>query len=456
MLFGGGSKKNKPKILWENPAPNSNFGAQTIACDFSKVDFEKTEIILKFKRKTTDTKTIDIRLNEGLNEVCVGSSSYFFWRKYTLSKTGLVVDTGGYTSTYPEIKADNSCAIPVELKISGGGLNSLKSLLLRAFSHFLPALKPIRKEVPNMLFGGNKSGGKSSYPGYELKTGVLCSLPQVNQSNTARRSLAIPAGCIPICIKCSGTWNCYSGKGETSNLGISISDNNGKSFLNVNKNSGPQWMNISNGFYLYPLGAYDNDVEAAATINRIDVNTWGNGGMYDATTGKLEITAWLEKTGAGAGGVKPIVPKQYKRLYLYKDGDQCTDVTGGWAFTKPSGAAANYESSLNKDGCMYCSGQNSNTAVFKTLNAINMNEYDRLMVEFYFDGSYDNGNARLYGDINGTTLWDFNLSTSCKNKISFAGSGDLSGGIVSLKIGTSSYNSPRVYIKRVWLETVGE
>ena len=305
-----------------------------------------------------------------------------------------------------------------------------------------------------MLFGGSKHGGGSSYPGYELKTGVLCSLPQANQSNMARRSLTIPAGCIPICIKCSGTWNCYSGKGETSSLGISISDNNGKSLLNVNKNSGPQWMNISNGFYLYPLGAYDNDVEAASTINRIDINTWGNGGMYDATTGKIEVTAWLEKTSGG--GAKPIKPKEYKRLYLYKDGDQCSDVTGGWVFAKPSGAAANYESSLNKDGCMYCSGQNSSTAVFKTVNAINMNEYDRLMVEFYFDGSYDNGNARLYGDINGTTLWDFNLSTSCKNKISYAGSGELSGGVVNLKIGTSAYNSPKVYIKRVWLETVGE
>lgn len=108
------------KTLWKNPNPNSNFGAQTIAFDFSRVDFEKSEVILKFKRKSTDMKTIEIRLNDGENEVCVGSSSYFFWRKYTLSKTGLVVDTGGYTSTYPEIKSDNSCAIPVELKIRGG------------------------------------------------------------------------------------------------------------------------------------------------------------------------------------------------------------------------------------------------------------------------------------------------------------------------------------------------
>lgn len=134
MLFGGGSKKNKLQILWENPAPNSNFGAQTIACDFSKVDFEKTEIILKFKRKATDTKTIEIRLNEGENEVCVGNSSYFYWRKYTLSKTGVVIASGGYTSTYPEIKADNSCAIPIELKKSGwGGISSYFKLFKNPF-----------------------------------------------------------------------------------------------------------------------------------------------------------------------------------------------------------------------------------------------------------------------------------------------------------------------------------
>ena len=38
------------KSLWKNPAPNSNFGAQTIACDLSNVDFSKSAVILKFKR----------------------------------------------------------------------------------------------------------------------------------------------------------------------------------------------------------------------------------------------------------------------------------------------------------------------------------------------------------------------------------------------------------------------
>ncbi|WP_072684059.1 hypothetical protein [Holdemania sp. Marseille-P2844] len=299
----------------------------------------------------------------------------------------------------------------------------------------------------------NGSGG-NPFPGYKLKTGVLCSLPQANQSNTARRSLAIPANCIPICIKCSGTWNCYSGKGETSSLGISISDNNGKSLLNVNKNSGPQWMNISNGFYLYPLGAYDNDVEAASTINRIDINTWGNGGMYDATTGKIEVTAWLEKTGAG--GAKPVKPKEYKRLYLYKDGDQCTDVTGGWTFTKPASPGGNYTSSFNKDGCLYCGGQNTGDARFKTVNSINMSDYDRLMIEFYHNGSAADANTQFGLTNGGVSVVKMALAQSFVNKITLMGTSDMVSDVIDLWLWTGGYSTTHLYIKRVWLETVGE
>ena len=305
-----------------------------------------------------------------------------------------------------------------------------------------------------MLFGGNKSGGKSSYPGYELKTGVLCSLPQVNQSNTARRSLALPAGCIPICIKCSGTWNCYSGKGETSNLGMSITDNNGKAFVNVNKNSGPQWMSLNTPFYLNPLGAYNDDLEAASTINRIDINTWGNGGMYDATTGKVEVTAWLEKRGAG--GAKPVVPKQYKRLYLYKDGDQCSDVTGGWLFTKPDGTASGYGSSLNKEGCLYCGGQNTGTARFRTANTINTSDYDRLMIEFYHKSTADDANTQFGVTNAGTSIIKMALAQSFKNKICLMGSGGLVSDKIDLWLWTGGYSTTQLYIKRVWLETVGE
>lgn len=130
------------------------------------------------------------------------------------------------------------------------------------------------------------------FPGYVLKTGELCSLAAGGA--VARRSMAIPANCIPVALKSTGNWRFYSGKGETSDIGISITDNNNKTYLYVNKNSGPQWSTIGDGFCLSPLAMYGGDLEAAATITTIHVNTWCNGGIYDASTGKIAVTMWLE------------------------------------------------------------------------------------------------------------------------------------------------------------------
>ncbi|WP_279193923.1 hypothetical protein [Holdemania massiliensis] len=131
------------------------------------------------------------------------------------------------------------------------------------------------------------------FPGYVLKTGELCSLAAGGA--VARRSMAIPANCIPVALKSTGNWRFYSGKGETSDIGISITDNNNKTYLYVNKNSGPQWSTIGDGFCLCPLAMYEGNLETAATITTIHVNTWCNGGIYDASTGKIAVTMWLEK-----------------------------------------------------------------------------------------------------------------------------------------------------------------
>lgn len=130
------------------------------------------------------------------------------------------------------------------------------------------------------------------FPGYELKTGELCSLAAGGA--VARRSMDIPANCIPVALTSTGNWRFYSGKGETSDIGISITDNNNKTYLYVNKNSGPQWSTIGDGFCLCPLAMYGGDLETAATITTIHVNTWCNGGIYDASTGKITVTMWLE------------------------------------------------------------------------------------------------------------------------------------------------------------------
>lgn len=310
-----------------------------------------------------------------------------------------------------------------------------------------------------MLFGGNKSGGKSSFPGYELKTGVLCSLPAT--SGTANgglsRALQIPANCIPLCVKVEPEFKSSSGKGETSSLILEIFDNNGNYFYRASRN-GSGW--ISGGTaqtqYLCPLGAYNGDLEAASTITSITIaahnSSWGL--ISDYNIGKISVTMWLEKTGTS--GAKPVKPKEYKRLYLYKDGDQCEDVTGGWTFTKPASPASGYTSSFDKDGCLYCGGQNSGNGIFSTVNQINMSDYDRLIVEYYYGGNAGDGNASFYIMAGGTEMIKVNISTIAKNKICLSGTAELIGGKVQLKVSTGGYSTTHMYIKRVWLETVGE
>ena len=290
------NSSNAAKTLWKNLSPSSNFGAQTISCDLSHVDFEKSEVILKFKRKSTDTKTIEIRLNEGENEVCVGNSSYFFWRKYTLSKTGVAVASGGYTSTYPEIKTDNSCATPIELKIRGGGRKF--SLFNRVYAPF----EHLRKKVSLMGFCRNilpNGSGKNPFPGYELKVGELCSLPALTTNDSSARILNIPAGCIPVCIRMDATFKANSGKGETPDLVLDVRDNNGNILFRACRNGAGQIYNNGTA-YLCPLGAYNGDLERAKTCTQIHVRAHNDSAwLYsDYQYGKVAVTMWLEKVGA--------------------------------------------------------------------------------------------------------------------------------------------------------------
>lgn len=147
--------------------------------------------------------------------------------------------------------------------------------------------------------------------------------------------------------------------------------------------------------------------------------------------------------------------KKNDRLYLFKDGDQCSDVTGGWAFTKPVSPSAGYTYSFDKNGCLYCGGQNGGNGIFSTVNSINVAEYDHLLVEFYYDGNADDGEASFFVKLNGDNKIKINIATIAKNKVCLAGTADMVDGKVSLAVATSGYSTTHMNIKRVWLEKVG-
>ena len=135
------------------------------------------------------------------------------------------------------------------------------------------------------------------FPGYELKTGELCSLPAVTTNSADERVLAIPAGCIPICIKMDPTFKASSGKGETSTLVLDVRDNNNKEFYRACRNGSGQIYNNGTA-YLCPLGAYNGDLELAKTCTKIRVRAHNSGMEYlysDYQYGKVAVTMWLQK-----------------------------------------------------------------------------------------------------------------------------------------------------------------
>ena len=268
------NSSNAEKTLWKNLNPSSNFGAQTISCDLSNVDFSKSAVILKFKKGAKEEKTYEIRLNEGLNEVCVGSYSYFYWRKYTLSKTGVVVESGGYTDTYPKVETNNSLIIPVELKIRGGGKKS------PLFKGFFAILSHFETRWHKMSFCKNilPIGSKSPYPaGYTLKKGTLC-------TGSSTITAAMLKGCIPLSVKV---------KGETGNGTVAshpaITTNLGSVQIYNAAYSG-------SGMYSGPVnGVYDLEMMFDDFLNITQVSFDDNPyGLYNRS---ITVVKWLEPKG---------------------------------------------------------------------------------------------------------------------------------------------------------------
>lgn len=146
-------------------------------------------------------------------------------------------------------------------------------------------------------------------------------------------------------------------------------------------------------------------------------------------------------------------PTDGNRTYLYNDGDQCISLTGGWEFTNPSSPASNFTHSLNKNGCLYWGGQNTGDAYFKTKNVINMENYDRLIVEFYHESTANESNAQ-FGIIGSgvSAISKMYLAPGLVDKITFLGTAALFNGLVTLWTYTGAYSTIHVFVKRVWLE----
>jgi hypothetical protein len=137
------------------------------------------------------------------------------------------------------------------------------------------------------------------FPGYELKTGELCSLAA--KSGTANggltQTLSMPVGCIPVCVTLTGNFKVNSGKGESPGFHLWVKDNNNKVYYNAQRPGGSGYIESGGStIVLNPLGAYDGDLVTAATITSIKIEA-ANGSwslISDYAVPKMAVTMWLE------------------------------------------------------------------------------------------------------------------------------------------------------------------
>ena len=163
------------------------------------------------------------------------------------------------------------------------------------------------------------------------------------------------------------------------------------------------------------------------------------------------INAGVDMTGVPFTGYAGKIAEGGK-TYLYKDGDQCTNITGGWTITPPEGAASGYETSFNKNGCLYCGGQNSSTAYFITTNSINLSEYNRLVIEFYHESTATDANTQFGVTNNNVSVIKMALAQSFKSRVCYMGTSNLANDKLQLWLWTGGYSITHLYIKRIWLE----
>ncbi len=143
--------------------------------------------------------------------------------------------------------------------------------------------------------------------------------------------------------------------------------------------------------------------------------------------------------------------KNNDRLYLFKDGDQCSDITGGWT-TYVIGNGGDYTATI--DSTMYIGGSGNGQKHFKpskNLPANVLEKYDYVFFEFKAR-SYDSSNG-------GECVFNSGIGYSINNRINRDVTRivalPLSSLTPSFGISMSGHSTSYMWVSKVWLEKVG-
>lgn len=149
--------------------------------------------------------------------------------------------------------------------------------------------------------------------------------------------------------------------------------------------------------------------------------------------------------------------KKNDRLYLFKDGDQCSDVTGGWV-NYVEGNGGSYTADI-RENSLYVGGTGNGKKGWKPKNNISpelLNRYDYIFFE-YKGASYNETNGgycEFYAEPNSaiSSIRDSNLLNRYVKRILAV---PLKTTAFRFGIQMNGNSTSYMWVSKVWLEKVG-
>ena len=181
---------------------------------------------------------------------------------------------------------------------------------------------------------------------------------------------------------------------------------------------------------------------------------------------------WLQKRGTKilsptlTQQENPTTPPLPDKIYLYKEGDECTDITGGWEFG--NGSITGKPIASNSNGKITITGNPNGQYGFLTITTINEidtpNNY-RLCIEYDMDISegeeyVGNQTMRAYSQYSEIKFYDLKTNrvivkdnTKLENYICERKNYKTSASVVYIDFSSIGFNSNHiVHIYNIWLE----
>lgn len=141
-----------------------------------------------------------------------------------------------------------------------------------------------------------------------------------------------------------------------------------------------------------------------------------------------------------------------KKLFLFKDGDQCTSVTGGWINTVV-GNGGSYSASISET--LYIGGSGNGTKYFqpaKNLPDDVLKKYDYVFFEFRAR-SYDSDNGGNCVFSGGSEYAVNNKWNRDRTRIVAL---PLTSLLINFGLSMGGHSTSYMWVSKVWLEKVGE